>query len=80
LFRRRDEKLNEIPFGHSRYARGGPSFPWERIHGLGAVDALKFSAAMRVFAEWRLLRQVPEGYKGFAIGMSLGHKELLVGL
>jgi hypothetical protein len=42
-----------------------------------AVDALKFSAAMRVFAEWRLLRQVPDGYKGFAIGMSLGHKDVV---
>jgi hypothetical protein len=42
-----------------------------------SVDALKFSAAMRVFAEWRLLRQVPDGYKGFAIGMSLGHKDVV---
>lgn len=41
------------------------------------VDALKFSGAMRIFAEWRLLRQVPEGYKGFAVGMSLGHKDVV---
>jgi Glycolipid transfer protein (GLTP) len=41
------------------------------------VDAFKFAAAMRVFAEWRLLRQVPEGYKGFALGMSLGHKDVV---
>ncbi|GAX16152.1 hypothetical protein FisN_3Hh367 [Fistulifera solaris] len=43
----------------------------------GQVDALKFAAAMRIFAEWRLLRQVPEGYKGYAVGMSLGHKDVV---
>jgi len=43
----------------------------------GAVDALAFTAAMRIFAEWRLLRQVPEGYKGFAVGMNLGYKDVL---
>jgi hypothetical protein len=43
----------------------------------GSVDALAFSAAMRVFAEWRILRQVPEGYKGYAVGMSLGHKDVV---
>lgn len=46
----------------------------------GQVDALAFSAAMRIFAEWRLLRQVPEGYKGFAVGMSLGHKDVVQNL
>jgi len=30
---------------------------------VGATDALAFAAAMRLFAEWRVLRQVPEGYK-----------------
>jgi Glycolipid transfer protein (GLTP) len=43
----------------------------------GAIDVLKFAAAMRVFAEWRVLRQVPPGYKGFAMGMSLGHKDVV---
>lgn len=43
----------------------------------GGVDALKFSAAMRIFAEWRLLRQTPDGYKGYAVGMSLGHKDIV---
>lgn len=43
----------------------------------GQVDALKFAAAMRIFAEWRLLRQVPEGFKGYAVGMSLGHKDVV---
>jgi hypothetical protein len=43
----------------------------------GDIDALKFSAAMRIFAEWRVVRQVPEGYKGYAVGMGLGHKDIV---
>lgn len=43
----------------------------------GDVDALHFCAAMRIFAEWRLLRQTPAGYKGFALGMSLGQKDIV---
>lgn len=43
----------------------------------GNVDALKFAAALRIFAEWRILRQVPDGYKGYAVGMSLGHKDIV---
>eukprot|EP00568_Trieres_chinensis_P010220 CAMPEP_0183294632 /NCGR_PEP_ID=MMETSP0160_2-20130417/2891_1 /TAXON_ID=2839 ORGANISM="Odontella Sinensis, Strain Grunow 1884" /NCGR_SAMPLE_ID=MMETSP0160_2 /ASSEMBLY_ACC=CAM_ASM_000250 /LENGTH=786 /DNA_ID=CAMNT_0025455985 /DNA_START=47 /DNA_END=2407 /DNA_ORIENTATION=+ len=45
--------------------------------GYGDVDALQFCAAMRLFAEWRILRQVPEGYKGYAVGMGLGHKDVV---
>lgn len=43
----------------------------------GDVDALHFCAAMRIFAEWRVLRQVPEGYRGYAVGMSLGQKDII---
>ncbi len=43
----------------------------------GDIDALHFCAAMRIFAEWRMLRQVPEGYKGYAVGMSLGQKDIV---
>ena len=43
----------------------------------GDIDALHFCAAMRIFAEWRLLRLVPDGYKGYAVGMSLGHKDVV---
>ena len=43
----------------------------------GDMDAFNFCAAMRVFAEWRVLRQVPEGYKGYAVGMSLGQKDVV---
>lgn len=63
-----------------RRSRGKAAFDWVRPAtdvDQSSVDALKFAAAMRVFAEWRLLRQVPDGYKGFAIGMSLGHKDVV---
>jgi len=46
----------------------------------GEVDTLKFCAAMRILAEWRILRQVPEGYKGYAVGMNLGHKDVVQNL
>ena len=51
--------------------------PLSPSSGFGDVDALQFCAAMRLFAEWRLLRQVPEGYKGYAVGMGLGHKDVV---
>jgi Glycolipid transfer protein (GLTP) len=44
---------------------------------VGGTDAFLFCAAMRVFAEWRILRQVPDGYKGYAVGMSLGQKDVV---
>ena len=43
----------------------------------GNIDALRFCAVMRILAEWRVLRQVPPGYKGYAVGMSLGHKDVV---
>jgi len=46
----------------------------------GEVDTLYFCAAMRIFAEWRMLRQVPEGYKGYEVGMSLGRKDCVQNL
>ena len=46
----------------------------------GETDALKFCAAMRILTEWRILRQVPDGYKGYAVGMSLGHKDVVQNL
>jgi hypothetical protein len=51
--------------------------PLSDNNGYGDVDALKFCAAMRIFAEWRVLRQVPPGYKGYAVGMNLGHKDVV---
>ncbi|MGK3754716.1 MAG: hypothetical protein ACI8RD_007025 [Bacillariaceae sp.] len=43
----------------------------------GDIDAINFCAAMRVFAEWRVLRQVPPGYKGYAVGIGLGQKDIV---
>jgi len=46
-------------------------------NGFGDVDALRFCGAMRILAEWRMLRQVPAGYKQYAVGMNLGHKDVV---
>jgi hypothetical protein len=44
----------------------------------GDIDVFNFCAAMRILSEWRILRQVPpEGYKGYAVGMNLGHKDVV---
>ena len=45
--------------------------------GTGDIDALNFCATMRIFAEWRVLRQVPAGYKGYAVGIGLGQKDIV---
>ncbi len=46
-------------------------------NGYGDIDALQFCGAMRILAEWRVLRQVPPGYKQYAVGMTLGHKDVV---
>jgi len=43
----------------------------------GDIDAINFCAGMRIFAEWRVLRQVPPGYKGYAVGVGLGQKDIV---
>lgn len=50
------------------------------ISRYGDIDALHFCGAMRVLAEWRVLRQVPPGYKGYKVGMDLGHKDVVQNL
>ena len=42
----------------------------------GDMDALAFLSAARIFAEWRSLRLVPEGYHRYAVGMSLARRDL----
>mmetsp|Transcript_41571 Transcript_41571/g.97290 ORF Transcript_41571/g.97290 Transcript_41571/m.97290 type:complete len:705 (+) Transcript_41571:1240-3354(+) len=46
----------------------------------GDLDAFQFCAIMRIFAEWRIVRQVPEGYKGYSVGMNLGLKDVVQNL
>ena len=46
----------------------------------GDIDALQFVAVTRIFAEWRNLRMVPNGYKRYAIGLSLGYRDVLQNL
>jgi hypothetical protein len=43
----------------------------------GEVDALVFMAVVRVFAEWRNLRLVPEGFPRYAVGMNLARRDLV---
>jgi len=44
----------------------------------GSMDALHFCGVMRLFADWRVLRQIPpSGYKTYASGITLGHKDIL---
>ena len=44
------------------------------------MEALYFCAILRLFAEWRIVRQVPQGYKGYAVGMNLGHRDVVQNL
>mmetsp|Transcript_26200 Transcript_26200/g.40320 ORF Transcript_26200/g.40320 Transcript_26200/m.40320 type:complete len:636 (-) Transcript_26200:77-1984(-) len=75
----RAKKLFEKMSASSRTSRG--TGVYKPVTGLsersGDVDALEFCAAMRIFAEWRILRQVPDGYKGYAVGMNLGQKDVV---
>ena len=46
-------------------------------HAAANMDALSFAAAVRVFAEWRSLRLVPEGYQRYAAAMSLARRDVI---
>lgn len=41
------------------------------------MDALVFTAVVRVFAEWRSLRLVPGGHPRYAMGMELARRDLI---
>lgn len=43
----------------------------------GNIDALYFLAAVRVFADWRCTRLVPEGYRRYSMSVSLGRRDLV---
>lgn len=63
-------------------SRGGQKqksmFHTQRRHG--EVDALYFTAVMRVFAEWRSIRLVPNGYNRYAMGLNLAYRDILQNL
>jgi hypothetical protein len=46
----------------------------------GDVDALYFVAAVRIFAEWRTLRLLPNGYKRYAVALGLAYRDVLQNL
>jgi len=43
----------------------------------GDIDTFQFCAAARVLSEWRMVRQVPEGYKKFASSMRMGNNDVV---
>lgn len=51
--------------------------PSSSAAGAADMDALAYCAVMRVFAEWRMVRQVPDGYKAYSAGMSMGRRDLI---
>ena len=59
------------PITTEQYGRSSANVP------TGDIDAINFCATMRIFAEWRVLRQVPPGYKGYAVGIGLGQKDIV---
>lgn len=61
-------------------ASRGPDVKRSKASGswdYGEVDALVFMAVVRIFAEWRNLRLVPDGYQRYAVGMNLARRDLL---
>lgn len=60
-------------------SRGAQVEPFQRqtCCEYGSVDALAFAAAVRLFAEWRTLRLVPEGNQRYGVGMGLARRDLV---
>jgi hypothetical protein len=56
----------------------GPAILMDRKEG--DVDALYFIAVTRIFAEWRLIRAVPKGYKAYATSIKLASRDLIQNL
>lgn len=49
----------------------------EKSSEFGAVDALAFVGACRIFAEWMPIRLVPDGYGRFAFVMNLARRDMV---
>ena len=60
-------------------SRGANSLPakFSGDRESGDIDALLFAGVMRIFAEWRAVRVVPEEYKAYAVGMNLAKRDLI---
>ena len=46
-------------------------------HTSGHMDVLYFLAAVRIFADWRYARFVPDGYRRYQMSVSLGRRDLI---
>lgn len=49
----------------------------EKSSEFGSLDVLTFIGACRIFAEWRPIRLVPEGYGRYSFGMNIGRRDML---
>jgi hypothetical protein len=49
----------------------------EDSSAVGDMDALAFIALVRIFAEWRSVRLVPDGHQRYAVGMVLAKRDLI---
>ena len=44
-----------------------------------SLNHLQFCAALRIMADWRVMRQIPEhGYSTYGAGIKLGHKDVIL--
>lgn len=53
------------------------SEPTTTTNASGQIDTLYFLAAVRIFADWRCDRFVPDGYRRYAMSVSLGRRDLV---
>jgi len=70
------ETINQV-VADSRGSRTAISTPTTLRGDASDMDALSFAAAVRVYAEWRSLRLVPEGYQRYSVAMNLVKRDLL---
>lgn len=51
--------------------------PCEKSSEFGSLDALAFIGACRIYAEWMMIRLVPEGYGRYAFGMGIAKRDMI---
>lgn len=72
------EAMHEV-VSASRGSKATTSRPLvgDKAKSAGDMDALMFVAFVRIFADWRSLCLVPDGYQGYAVGMGLAKRDLI---
>ena len=49
----------------------------EKCSEFGSLDALAFIGACRIYAEWMMVRLVPDGYGRYAFGMGIAKRDMI---